>query len=225
MITIERKRVLKFFVILAVLLIIMHSAIAVVYYIVGDPEKFDFIRMFDLDREQNIPTLFSSLLFIFNALLFWLIGKNSADSERKYWYGLAGVFAFLSFDESATIHENLGDLTEQFVDASGILYYPWVISYSLLVLMLVVFYFRFFYNMPKKLFYRFVLAAAIFLSGAIGFELLGAQEADLYGTDSPLYTIYYTIEESLEMFGLIYLMGILLDMLDGKQVLFSSSRR
>ena len=224
MVTINRKSVLKFFIFSAIVLILIHSVIAVTYYIVGNPDKFDFIPMFDLDREQNIPTLFSSLLFMFNALLFWLIGKYQQE-EKKYWYGLASLFAFLSFDESATIHEKLGDFTEQFVDASGILYYPWVISYSLLVLVLVILYFRFFYHMPKKLFYRFVLAAAIFLSGAIGFELLGAQEADLYGTDSPLYTIYYTIEESLEMFGLIYLMGILLDMLDGKQLLFSSSHR
>ncbi len=224
MVTIKRKSVLRFFIFSAIVLIFIHIVIAVKYYIVGDPDKFDFIPMFDLDREQNIPTLFSSLLFIFNALFFWLLGKYRQD-ERKYWYGLAGVFAFLSFDESATIHEKLGDLTEQFVDASGILYYPWVISYSLLVLLLVVLYFRFFYHMPKKLFHRFVLAAVIFLTGAVGFELLGAQEADLYGTDSPLYTIYYTIEESLEMFGLIYLMGILLDMLDGKQILFSSAHR
>ena len=217
MVVLCRRSIVRFFMRFAIVLILIHTGIAVAYYIVADPDKFDFIPMFDLDREQNIPTLFSSLLFIFNALLFWLLGKRD-NEEGRYWYGLAGVFVFLSFDESATIHEKIGDITERFVDASGILYYPWVVSYSVLVFILTAIYLRFFLKMPKKRFWRFVLAAAIFLTGAVGFELLGAQEAYHYGTDSPLYTIYYTIEESMEMFGLIYLMNILLEMLGGTSV-------
>jgi hypothetical protein len=173
--------------------------------------------MFDLDMERNIPTLFSSFLFVLNAILFYLLSINDKIENGKkhyYWLGLAFIFAFLSFDESAKIHEQLGDLTENFVDATGVLYYPWVISYGLLVLLLGIVYFRFFWSMGRKLFYRFMLAAFIFLSGAIGFELLGAHESSLYGTTSPLYSIYYTIEESLEMFGLIYLSSILLSLLD-----------
>jgi hypothetical protein len=173
--------------------------------------------MFDLDMERNVPTLFSSLLFMLNAILFYLLSVKERSKQGKknyYWMGLSFVFAFLSFDESAKIHEQLGDLTENFVDATGILYYPWVISYGVLVLLLGIVYFRFFWSMERKLFYRFMIAAAIFLSGAIGFELLGAYESSLYGTTSPLYSLYYTIEESLEMFGLIYLSSVLLSLLD-----------
>ena len=67
--------------------------------------------------------------------------------------------------------------------------------------------------MEKKVFWSFAKAAAIFLSGAIGFELLGAKEASLHGSDTMLYCYYYTIEEGLEMFGVIYLISILLGLL------------
>lgn len=63
--------------------------------------------------------------------------------------------------------------------------------------------------MDKKVLISFVIAAVLFLSGAIGFELLGANEASLHGEDTMKYCYFYTIEESLEMFGVIYLVNIL----------------
>jgi hypothetical protein len=220
MIILGRKKILKLLTVFAIFLIFVHTTILILYYMIGDPKKFDFVQMFDLDMEANIPTLFSSLLFMINAFFFWAIAQSSDLKERRYWNGLAVIFAFLSFDESAKIHENIGDLTERFIHTGGVFYYPWVISYSILVLILGLVYLKFFLQMPRSIFYRFMLAAAIFLTGAIGFELLGAQEAEMYGTSSPLYSIYYTIEESLEMFGLIYLSGILLEMLEGKKIRF-----
>lgn len=213
MIEIKKKHVVRLLVVFALILIMIHSIILGIYYYIDDPDKFDFVQMFDLDMEANIPTLFSSLLFTAASFLFFLNGKREY-AKRKYWWGLSIIFLFLSFDESANIHENIGDLTEKFVDASGFLYYPWVLSYILFVLILGVAYFRFFWRMEHKIFWRFVLAAVIFLSGAVGFELLGAQEASLYSTDTPLYSLLYTIEESLEMFGLIYLISLLLTLLD-----------
>jgi len=225
MIEINGKPIVKSLIIFALALICIHSVILIIYYIVDDPDKFGFVRMFDLDMERNVPTLFSSLLFAISALLFWLLGSDKDEEERlkrRYWYGLAGVFLFLSFDESAKIHENIGDYTERFIEASGFLYYPWVISYGILVLILAVLYFKFFWRMPRKVMLSFFKAAAIFLTGAVGFELLGAYESSLHGTASMLYSILYTIEESLEMFGLIYLISILFGLLNGKTVRMKS---
>jgi len=220
-ITLDKRKMIKFLVFFALALIMIHSIILIIYYNVGDPDKFDFIRMFDLDMERNVPTLFSSLILAMSAFCFYLLANNVseiAQKKRPYWLGLSGVFLFLSFDESAKIHENLGDYTEQFVDASGYLHYPWVISYSILVLVLGALYIKFFWKMEKKVFLSFMLSAFIFLSGAIGFELLGAKESSLNGTESLLYSIFYTIEESLEIFGVIYLLWILLTLLEKKKI-------
>lgn len=220
-IKLNKVKIIKFLSIFALILIIIHSIILFIYYTVGDPDKFDFVRMFDLDMEKNIPTVFSSLILAASAFCFYLLANCKTEIQEKknfYWLGLSGVFIFLSFDEGAKIHEKLGDFTENFVEANGYLHYPWVISYSLFVLILGLLYIKFFLNMEKKVFFSFMLAAFIFLSGAVGFELLGAKESSLHGTDGIVYSILYTIEESLEMFGVIYLLWILLSLLENKSV-------
>jgi len=209
--------IIKFLSIIAILLILLNSIMLIVYFYVDDSKIFDFIQMVDLDQEANLPTVFSSAILLIAAFLFYLLSqksKTSQDGQYHYWLGLSTVFGFLGFDEGATIHETLGDLTEKYVNASGYLHYPWVISYGILVIILGFLYFRFFLKMEKKLFWSFMKAAAIFLTGAIGFELLGAKEASLHGSDTMLYCYYYTIEESLEMFGVIYLISILLKLLE-----------
>jgi len=220
-ILIQRQKIVKFLVIVALILITIHSIILGIYYYVGDPDKFDFVQMFDLDMERNIPTMFSSFILAFSALCFYLLSKESAEkakNHQKYWLGLSGVFLFLSFDEGAKIHEKIGDFTENFVDPTGYLHYPWVISYGILVLILAVLYMKFFWKMPTKVFRSFMLSAFIYLSGAVGFELLGANESSLHGTKTVLYSVLYTIEESLEMFGVILLIWILLGLLSKKKM-------
>ena len=216
-IVLNRKGIVKFLIIIALLLIFIHTVILCIYYYVGDPDKFDYVRMFDLDMERNVPTLFSSLIFAISSFLFYLLiklPKEQKNGSRRYWLGLSFVFIFLSFDETAVIHEQIGDYTEQFVDANGFLHYPWVISYSILVLILAAVYLRFFLKMERKIFWSFVAAAVIFLTGALGFDILGANESSLHGTATVTYSVFYTIEESLEMFGVIYLIHILLGLLD-----------
>ena len=218
-IILSRIEIIKFLSLVALSLITIHSIILGIYYYIGDPKTFDFIRMFDLDMERNIPTLFSSLLLTIAAFCFYLLSLCPDKlNERKYWFGLSLVFIFLAFDESAKIHEKLGDFTENFVDATGYLHYPWVLGYSILVLVLGILYMKFFWKMSKKLFWSFMLSAFIFLLGAVGFELLGANESSQHGTESVLYSVLYTIEETLEMFGVIFLIWILLGILEKRKV-------
>jgi hypothetical protein len=173
--------------------------------------------MFDLDMERNIPTLFSSLLLAISSFLFFVLSYQK-DNYLRYWRGLSLVFLFLSFDESAKIHEKIGDFTSQFIVAEGYMYYPWVLSYSVAILLLASIYLKFFLQFERKVFWSFILSAILFLTGAIGFDILGAYEASMHGTQSIWYSIYYTIEESLEMFGVIYLIHILLKLLKNSHI-------
>lgn len=218
-IVLSKVVVVKFLSLIALILIFIHGVILGIYYYIGDPDTFDFIRMFDLDMERNVPTLFSSLILSIAAFCFYLLSRDpDKEHERKYWFGLSLVFIFLAFDESAKIHEKLGDFTENFVDATGYLHYPWVLAYGILVLVLGILYMKFFWKMPKKIFWSFMLSAFIFLLGAVGFELLGANESSQHGTETILYSVLYTIEESLEMFGVIFLIWILLGLLEKKKL-------
>jgi len=206
------KKIIGFLVFVTLVLILIHSIILVIYFTINDPQKFDFIRMFDLDMERNVPTLFSSFLFAIASFLFYLLSRWD-KIKKRYWFWLSVVFIFLSFDESAKIHEQLGDYTANFVTTTGYLHYPWFISYSIFVLILAFFYTRFFWNMPKNIRLGFIFSAFLFLTGAIGFDMLGGKEASEFGTSTLYYSILYTIEESLEMFGLIALISVLFTLL------------
>lgn len=54
------------------------------------------------------------------------------------------------------------------------------------------------------------MAAAIYLGGAIGIELLGGYYAELYGDKNFTYSMIQTVEETLEIAGILFLIDALL---------------
>ena len=48
----------------------------------------------------------------------------------------------------------------------------------------------------------FLISGITFVSGTLGFEMLGGRQAELYGRNNILYALFYTCEESLEMIGI-----------------------
>jgi len=207
------RKLTQALIIIASLIVIVHSIVLGIYFYIDDPDEFDFVRLIDLDYEGNIPTLFSALLFIINGCLLLLVSKLVKQKGQKYsnyWFGLAIIFVFLGFDGGSRLHEEIGDLFEHIVDAQGWLYFPWVIPYVTLLLIALAVYFKFYLTLDRWLQIRLFLCAAIFVGGAVGVELFSAREADENGTSSLLYSVLYTIEESMEMAGLILLINTLL---------------
>ena len=93
---------------------------------------------------------------------------------------------------------------------SGLLYFPWIIPYSILTSILGLLYVRFILNLPRKTGILLILSAIIFLTGVGLFDMLGGKEAELHGYYSTAYTLLYTVEEFLEMSGVVLLMYTLL---------------
>ena len=212
-ISLNHQKLVVYLASIAAFLVFIHCVALAIYFYIDDPDVFGFVRLIDLDYEGNIPTLFSSLLFLINGGLLWLVYtgvKHSQQLYPRYWLGLAVIFIFLGFDEGSRMHEQVGDFLENFVQADGYLYFPWVIAYCTAFMLAVILYFRFYLSLDRALQIRLFLCAAVFLSGAVGVEILSAQQADTLGTSSLSYSILYTIEESLEMAGLILLVDTLL---------------
>ncbi|MEE9446556.1 MAG: hypothetical protein V3V09_01230, partial [Arenicellales bacterium] len=110
--TVNSRTITLCLVLIVALLTALHSAVLLTYFIIDDPSQFDFIRIIDFDYEGNIPTLFSALLLIVSAALFWVLAqltKQKTPEHRKYWLGLSLIFLFLGIDEGTKIHEYLGD--------------------------------------------------------------------------------------------------------------------
>lgn len=221
-VTIRPRKTALFFLTIVVLLTVLHCIALTVFFSTENSTLLELTGYFDLDVEKNIPSFYSAFAILLCSLLFFCLAllEKKQQARRYYWLGLAAVFLFLSVDEAFALHEELGDLTEAylqrtgFLHVSGLLYFPWIIPYSLLTTILGLLYFRFIFRLPRKTTVLLILSAIIFLTGAVAFDMLGGREAELHGYYTLIYTVLYTIEEFLEMNGIVLLMYTLLDYIE-----------
>ncbi len=186
-----------------------------------------FIRLFQLNQENNIPTLFTVLLMIFISLLLWVIIALSRKQKTPYvsnWVILALGFMFMAFDEAFQVHERFVDLGRTILcnNNLGIFYNSWIIFYIPLVLLLLLFFLRFLFNLPLRTRLTFLIAASIYLGGCIGMEMIDGSYAESHGTKNLVYNMMANIEDSLEIIGLLVFSWALLSYIadNYKEVLF-----
>ena len=182
------------------------NVLALLFWFLYDDPFHTFYKYFNVGRERNIPTLYSVIALTVAATLLATNARHSwekCDGQHRYWTGLALIFLFLAFDEGTKIHEMMGGVMERWVTPKGYLYWPWVIPYGFAVLVLAAVYLRFLVRLLRTTRYYFILSALLFLGGAIGVDMLQAQEADLMigSNQTILYCILYSVEEFLEMIG------------------------
>jgi hypothetical protein len=174
------------------------------------------VPLFYLDAEQNNPTYFSVLLMLFAALLLAVIavlnGKQRIPHVSK-WAILSFGFLLMAYDEAFQIHEMLISPVRTLIGNSnlGIFYFAWVIPGIALVLVLGLSFVSFLLHLPATTRFRFLMAGTLYIGGAIGVELIGGRHAELYGHENWTYTMIVTVEESLEMAGLIVFIWALLN--------------
>lgn len=184
----------------------------------GYDTVFGFVTYFDFNTEGNVPTLFSSLLFLIAAMLVWVV-TNFLKQEGKpyrYWIGLIIILVFLSIDEIAQIHESLSHPIRTLLNTSGVLFYAWVIPYMALVILVGLIYSRFFWSLPARTKKLFMMSALLFVSGAIGLEMIGAYYDQTYGIANYTYSLLYTCEELLENIGVILFIYAVIDWLNSR---------
>lgn len=187
-------------------LVLANIIINFVKYMTGDRFFYGLIPLFQLSAEHNIPAFFSGCLFLINALLLLLVWQTRRLKSQPHlmWLFLAGLFLFLSFDELFKVHEHLIEPVRNTLGTSGLLYFSWVIVYGLAVIILAAFFFPVWWRLNKTVKIWFALSAITYLSGVIGFEMLGGAHFERIGGQGDLiYGALYTIEEALEMAGLI----------------------
>lgn len=173
------------------------------------------VKVFSVDRELNFPAFFSTLILLFSSLLLAVIAilkHKRTESTVWYWALLSLGFLFMAFDEMASIHERLIEpmrtvLGEQNL---GVFYFAWVVPAIALVAILGVIFVKFWWNLPPKTRTIFLIAAMLYLGGAIGVELIDGNYAEIYGKTNLTYMLLSTAEEALEMAGIIvFIYGLL----------------
>lgn len=170
-------------------------AAEVAEYRLGAPAPI--VELFSLSYEGNVPTWYASVLLFSCSALLAAVARVEHGVRRRRWWILAGIFGYMSLDEAIELHEYLGWL----VRGEGLFYYSWVLPAGALTLAIGLAYLPFLRALPSLTRWRFVLAGAVYVGGALGMELPLGLWVETYGDDNLGYGLIDFVEESLELVG------------------------
>jgi hypothetical protein len=219
------------------LLLIAHVAVAVLRVEFGRDYLYGLALRFDFDRAVSIPDWYKGALLLLASLLSFL-NAAAARAEaglRLHWRSLGALLLFLSFDAVASLHTYLAAWL--YSDAVTV-FARWTIVYAPVVAVLALLYAPFLASLPRSTAVAIGMSGLLFVAGALGLELVGARIAES-ATSLPItevssahwfaikrawpYVIEVTLEESLEMVGLIVYIVAALGYLSRRGVEFKVS--
>lgn len=184
------------------------------------------VTLFDVSREGNIPTWFSSSLLLicsFLLLAVTLMKRKEGDQFALHWGALAVIFLFLSLDEASSIHEWLIRPVRSALGTDGFLYYAWVVPYGVALLALALLYLGFIFALPGRTKLLFLIAGGTYTGGALGMELVGGYIFTRSGGENMAWAAASTFEELLEMLGAsVFIYALLSYMIPGKRAVVIS---
>ena len=187
-------------------------------YLAGHPKVLGFVPTFYVDDESTVPTWYSSAALGLAATLLAAVGMvkwHAGHPFRFHWLGLAAIFLLLSADEIAMLHELPIDPLRNAFHTGGMLYYPWVVPALALVLVVGLMYLSFVAHLPPPVRNLVILAGFTFLLGATGVEMLSGAVAHRWGEQNLTYSMIITLEEFLEMIGVVLFIKALLLYIEG----------
>jgi len=171
-------------------------------------------KFVNVDREKNLPSLYSTLTLVLCSLLLAMIAlqkRAEGDRDRHHWTGLAAIFLFLGMDEALSFHEKIDKLIKGVVNTTGIFHYAWLLPALAGVVIVLGFYRPFWQRLPQQSRRLALAALATFLSGAVGMEMLaGLYVSYAQQWNRLLWAMMTLIEEGLEMAGVLILIYALL---------------
>jgi hypothetical protein len=161
-----------------------------------------------LPLEQNPSTWFAAFLLGLTGVLAFAVGRGQ-DAAGE-WTLVGVLLVLMSLDEVAMFHERLGHLPA----APSVGGRPWVGAGLILAALVGVRLFRWARALDPSLRLALASGAATFMTGAVGFEVLSGKRRAAHGFDTTFWALA-SIEENLEMLGVLIVLSALLGVLCG----------
>lgn len=215
-ITFSPRKIARFFLIIVLILVIGHTVGMFFRWVLGHGSVHGLVRLFDLNAERNLPTLYATVSMVVCAALLGLISLAKRKTRQPYvfhWLGLGFIFLFLAVDEFVELHEKLHAPMVKLLDLHGLLFVGWVVPYAAACLILFAIYLKFIWNLPRRTSIHFLLAGFVYMVGVMGIEAVSGMYLELYGSDV-IYALTYTLEEILEMTGILIFIYALTSYID-----------
>ncbi len=182
------------------------------YFLPDIPGRDAFAPEFNVDEEGNFPSLYSAITLLLCSILLATIAWVKKIHGARYpvhWKALSFIFLYLSIDELLSLHERIIEPLRR-AGFSGFLYHAWVVPGAVLLLIFVLTFLKFLFHLPARTRHWFIVSGAIYVGGALGIELIGGNYADLHGQENMMYAVLVTIEEFMEMLGIIVFINTLM---------------
>jgi len=215
MLSIPTKKIVRFLFIITIVLNILGLLRNIFEYVLNFEYGSDLLEIFNLNEEKNIPALYSALILLFSGVILYLISLNKRNPKDRYyhhWLWLSIIFFYLSLDEAISIHENFK--VRFLLEKDNVLYNDsWVIIFSILVAIFIFSYRRFLLHLPWSTRKMFIISGGIYIFGCMGMEVVGSFTEEFYGKASMVHAMATTIEEFLEMIGIVIFIKTLLSYL------------
>ena len=191
-------------------LFLFHLGLVVVSHLTGRHRLLVLLSLLNLDSESSVATWYSILTLAASSILLIAIYRHHSMKPSRfsgYWLVLGFIFLFLSVDEACSIHEKITKGFLSYGIRFGLVHGQWAVVYGTLMLVLFLFLLPFLNYLNPSLKIRFFVAGAIFISGAIGMNILGGF---FRHWGNLVYHIFTGMEEVLEMIGIALFIRALL---------------
>lgn len=200
------KKVIRLLVIIVIVLTLL-SLIGQLYkyFLFGGKDRY-LVDLINVDKEKNFPTWFAALNILFSSILLFIISvikRKTKDRFFYHWAILSIIFLGLATDEMIQLHEQVITPIRELLHTSGYLYITWVIPGILFGILFVVAYLKFLIHLPHQIKVLFIMSGLIYVSGAVGFEIIGSNHIYYYGQNNISYALLTASEEFLEMSGIL----------------------
>ncbi|MFO0775754.1 MAG: hypothetical protein U0172_13925 [Nitrospiraceae bacterium] len=199
-------RIIQIGLVCGTLLLTAAHALFVLWPQLKGEEIAGLLLQIDLGRENNIPTWFATSMLLLCAGLLGLVSAvaiRAAEPYRFHWLVLAAGFLLLSLDEAASLHEALGRHLEHRASTAMIAHDGSLLPMITVAGVVGISFVGFLWRLPNTIRWMMVVAGLLYVGGAVGMEMLEAQEEFITGSEStPKYFVMVLIEECLEMSGL-----------------------
>jgi hypothetical protein len=204
--------IVKYLIIGVIFFTVISTGIQISKYVFNYHQEW--MNMLNLDREMNFPTWYSAFMLGFGSILLRIIAVGKKQKSDRYtgdWKLLSLIFTLLAIDEVLSIHEIF-----IIPEVSNALHLPWflhsmwVIPGTIFVVWFLKRYWKFSRHLPLRSQQHFILAAAVYIGGALVMEMVGSYVAEAKGQQYLPYALITTVEEVMEMVGIIiFIYGLL----------------
>jgi len=232
-VTIPIKKVINILIFITALIFFFHIAAATLSTKIGYgfiPGDNLFCRLFDMDMESNIPTWFqSAILLLTSGLALWTALTYQKNNKIKhFWYFVSAVLLFLSIDETSMLHERIrlpAGLKLSFGSLSIPAHFTWIIPGIVAVLIVGIIIIKPLLMLDKATRNRLMLAGAIYVTGALGVEIITASTWETLGQFRTFqYSLLAGVEELAEFSGSIICLRAILILLSDRKTIINVDR-